>query len=83
MSDYVANTKKEVRDQSRYAVSTAQDAIHSRAWLYPIKGILYFISHKACWGPFVKTLPPAIAMSAAILGFMFTFTYLPQAAFMS
>jgi len=83
MSDYVANTRNELKSQSRYAVSTAQDAVHSRAWLYPIKGIIFFLSHKACWGPFIKTLPPAMAMSAAILGFMFTFTYLPQAAFLS
>lgn len=54
MSQYVESTKRELKGQSKYAVSTAQDAVHSRAWLYPIKGILYFATHKSCWGPFAK-----------------------------
>jgi len=83
MSQYVSNTKQELKSQSKYAVDTAQDALHSRAWLYPLKGVVYFVSHRTCWGPFLKALPPALALSAAVLGFMFTFTYLPQAAFLS
>lgn len=83
MSAYVDRTKSELHNQSRAAVRTAQDAVHSQAWLYPFKGILYFASHRACWGPFVKALPPALLLSGAVLGFMFTFAYLPQAAVLS
>jgi len=83
MSNYVKSTQNELKSQSRTAAQTAQDAVHSRAWLYPIKGIVYFASHKSCWGPFAKALPPALAMSVRVLGFMFGLTYLPQAAFLS
>lgn len=58
MSTYIDNTKSELRNQSKDAVRTAQNAVASRAWLYPIKGIVYFLSHRSCWGPFLKALPP-------------------------
>ncbi|KAK2067428.1 hypothetical protein P8C59_001169 [Phyllachora maydis] len=32
------------------------DAAKSRAYLYPIKGILYFASHRALWKPFLSRL---------------------------
>ena len=82
MSSYAKKTKSELQGQSRYAISTAQDALASNAWLYPLKGIAYFASHRACWAPFLKALPPALALSVGVLGFMFFFTYLPQAAFL-
>ena len=82
MSNYAKKTKTELQSQSRYAISTAQDAVTSNAWLYPLKGIAYFASHKTCWAPFLKALPPALALSVGVLGFMFFFTYLPQAAFL-
>lgn len=68
MSDYVKQTKAELKSQSRGAVSTAQDAVASQAWLYPLKGIVYFLSHRACWGPFLKALPSALLLSAGVLG---------------
>lgn len=83
MSNYVKSTKGELKSQSRYAADTAKDALHSQAWLYPIKGVLYFATHKTCWAPFARALPPALALSAVVVGGVFGLLYLPQAAFMS
>ena len=83
MSDYVKSTQNEVKAQSRYALDTAKDAVHSAGYLYALKGIVHFASNKSCWGPFAKALPPALALSVGVVGFMFTFTYLPQAAVLS
>jgi hypothetical protein len=83
MSNYVDRTKQELQAQSKFAVSTAKDAVHSNAWLYPLKGIVYVGTHRNTWGPIIKALPPALALSVAVLGGVFFFLYLPQAAFLS
>lgn len=44
------------------------------------QGILYFISHKSLWKPFLSRLGPLLALSAGVVGSMFAFTYLPQLA---
>lgn len=66
MSKYVDNTKAELRNQSKDAVQVAQNAVASRAWLYPVKGIVYFVSHRSCWGPFLKALPPVSSIALYI-----------------
>jgi len=52
----------------------------SGSYLYPIKGIVYFISHKALWKPLLSKLIPTMSLSVAVIAFMFIFTYLPQLA---
>ncbi|KAH7157474.1 hypothetical protein B0J13DRAFT_170680 [Dactylonectria estremocensis] len=56
------------------------DAAKSQAYLYPIKGIIYFVTHRALWKPFIAKLGPYVALSASVVGGMFAFTYLPQLA---
>ncbi|KAK4982633.1 hypothetical protein LTR66_009170 [Elasticomyces elasticus] len=56
------------------------DAARSGAYLYPLKGILYFMSHRALWKPLLSKLAPTITMGIGIISSMFFFTYLPQAA---
>ncbi|GAM87041.1 hypothetical protein ANO11243_050620 [Dothideomycetidae sp. 11243] len=55
-------------------------AVQSRAWLYPLKGILYFLSHRALQKPLGAKIVPALTMGVGIFTSMFFFTYLPQAA---
>lgn len=57
----------------------AKDAVHSGAFLYPLKGILYFVTHRALWKPLLSRLLPTLSLSAAVVAFMFVFTYVPQA----
>jgi len=61
----------------------ATDAVKSAAYLYPLKGIYYFVSHKDLWRPLFSKLTPAITLSVGVTTFMFVFAYLPQAAVMS
>ncbi|KAL8637615.1 MAG: hypothetical protein Q9228_005129 [Teloschistes exilis] len=59
------------------------DAARSAAYLYPIRGIAYFLSHKALWKPLTSKLAPTMSLGLGITTFMFVFTYLPQAAVMA
>ncbi|KAL1859709.1 hypothetical protein Daus18300_009428 [Diaporthe australafricana] len=68
---------KEDFDKARALVN---DAARSGSYLYPIKGIAYFIGHRALWKPFLSKLGPTLALSAGVLAGMFAFTYLPQLA---
>lgn len=46
--------------------------------LIVLQGIVYFISHRALWQPFLSKLPQYIALYGSVVVGMFTFTYLPQ-----
>ncbi|KAK4682899.1 hypothetical protein QC764_120290 [Podospora pseudoanserina] len=58
------------------------DAARSRSYLYPIKGIFYFMSHRELWKPLASKLVPYLGLYASVMGPMFFFTYLPQLAIM-
>ncbi|OAA72085.1 hypothetical protein ISF_01158 [Cordyceps fumosorosea ARSEF 2679] len=62
------------------ARKVAVEAMKSRAYLYPLKGIAYFLSHRSLWKPFLSRLGPLLTLSAGVVGSMFAFTYLPQLA---
>ncbi|KAE8352460.1 hypothetical protein BDV28DRAFT_135119 [Aspergillus coremiiformis] len=56
----------------------------SRAvWLYPLRGVYYFASHRFLWPLFKTRLIPIVLLSAFIYVILFLFTYLPQVAFLS
>ncbi|KAK8148710.1 hypothetical protein G3M48_009386 [Beauveria asiatica] len=58
----------------------ALEAMKSRAYMYPLKGIVYFITHRSLWKPFLSRLGPILVLSVGVVGSMFAFTYLPQLA---
>ncbi|KAK2590897.1 hypothetical protein QQS21_011421 [Conoideocrella luteorostrata] len=62
------------------AKGVAYEALKSRAYLYPIKGIFYFLSHRALWKPFTSKIGQYLSVSATVIGGMFAITYLPQLA---
>ncbi|KAK3191181.1 hypothetical protein K4F52_002769 [Lecanicillium sp. MT-2017a] len=62
------------------AKSVAMDAVKSGSYLYPLKGILYFLSHKSLWKPFRSCLGPYLTLSVSVVAGMFTLTYVPQLA---
>jgi len=58
----------------------ATKAVKSGAYLYPIKGIVYFLTHRSLWKPLLSKLLPTVSLSVGVIAFMFIFTYLPQLA---
>ncbi|KAI0487414.1 hypothetical protein F4859DRAFT_255148 [Xylaria cf. heliscus] len=55
-------------------------AAKSGSYLYPFRGILYFVTHGALWKPFLSQLLPVLSLAVGVTTFMFFFTYLPQLA---
>lgn len=55
----------------------------SASALYPFKGIWYFCVHREFWPLFGRRLIPLVVTSIVVLGLLFTFTYLPQVAFLA
>ena len=55
----------------------------SSSWLYPFKGVWYFCAHREFWPLWGRRLIPLTITSIVILGLLFTFTYLPQVAFLA
>lgn len=73
----VGEVGKEDFDKARTLVN---DAARSGAYLYPIKGIYYFATHRSLWKPFLDKLVPTLMLSVGVMAGMFAFTYLPQLA---
>jgi len=81
MVDSVGDKAQQVlKEDYQKAKVAALEAYKSRAYLYPIKGILYFLSHRDLWKPFVSRLGPYLILSVSVVAGMFTFTYVPQLA---
>jgi len=54
------------------------DAARSSSYMYPIKGIVYLLTHRALWTPLLSRLGPTLLLSAGVVSGMFALTYLPQ-----
>jgi hypothetical protein len=55
----------------------------SASWLYPFKGIYFFAAHPAWWPLLGRRIFPLIVVSILVFGFLFTFAFLPQVAFLA
>ncbi|GKT45969.1 outer spore wall protein RRT8 [Colletotrichum spaethianum] len=64
-------------DKARVLVT---DAAKSKAYLYPIKGIVYFATHRTLWKPLLSRIGSYLLLSAGVITGMFVFTYVPQLA---
>ncbi|KAL8279308.1 hypothetical protein RQP46_008345 [Phenoliferia psychrophenolica] len=63
--------------------SIALEAVQSGAYIYPIRGIYYFLSHPKLFESVKPIIIKSITMSATVLSLMTFFTYLPQVAFLA
>lgn len=80
----MADKVKEVAIEESQRVSTLmKQAVSSKAYLYPFRGILYFVSHRNLWKPLISKLTPTLTLGLGVTTFMFVFAYLPQAAVMA
>ncbi|KAJ2903710.1 hypothetical protein MKZ38_009448 [Zalerion maritima] len=73
--DKAQEVLKEDFDKAKVVVS---DTATSRSYIYPIKGMFYFVSHPNIWKPIVKQILPMVGVSIGVVTAMFTFTYIPQ-----
>ncbi|KAI5271279.1 hypothetical protein E4T47_05423 [Aureobasidium subglaciale] len=78
--DKVKNT---VREEAQRVAGLANEAAQSGAYLYPIRGIFYFLSNRELWKPLAAKLLPTIALGITTLAGVFFFGYLPQAAILA
>ncbi|KAJ5151222.1 uncharacterized protein N7482_010474 [Penicillium canariense] len=69
--------------EANSARAASHDVLKSGAYLYPIKGIIYFATHKGLWGPFMSRAGRTISLGIGVTSFMFFFTYVPQMAIMA
>ncbi|KAF1344852.1 hypothetical protein BDV97DRAFT_362665 [Delphinella strobiligena] len=73
-----------IRDTARHEAERvgglASEAARSGAYLYPLKGIIYYATHQALWQPLASKLLPTLGLGLSVFTGMFFFTYLPQAA---
>ncbi|KIX06805.1 uncharacterized protein Z518_04781 [Rhinocladiella mackenziei CBS 650.93] len=60
-------------------IRTLTDAV----WLYPLKGIVYFVGHPYFYPLFKARLVPVLLLSAFIYANLFIWAYLPQVAFLA
>ncbi|KAI2619710.1 hypothetical protein GGR54DRAFT_640035 [Hypoxylon sp. NC1633] len=83
-SSFTGNIQAKAQEVAREDYDRAKvllsDASRSGAYLYPFRGILYFLTHRSLWKPFYSRILPTLGLTAAVLATMFFFTYLPQLA---
>lgn len=56
---------------------------YNASWLYPLKGIVYFIGHPFLYPLVQARLLPVFILSIFVYGFLFTFVFLPQVALLA
>lgn len=78
-----AKVKNVAREEAERVRSLASQAVSSGTYAYPLKGFLYFLSHRSLWKPMKSKLAPVISTGIGVTTFMFVFTYLPQAAILA
>ncbi|KAL9054922.1 MAG: hypothetical protein Q9162_003863 [Coniocarpon cinnabarinum] len=71
------------RDEVDRVAAITRDAAVSRAYLYPIKGVAYYMSHRSLWQPMLSRLGPTLGVGLGVVSSMFFFTYLPQVAMLA
>lgn len=67
--------------RSHPALRPVKNAVSS--FWFPFKGIWYFCANREYWPLWGRRLIPLTVTSIVILGLLFTFTYLPQVAFLA
>ncbi|KAF3490903.1 uncharacterized protein GIQ15_00420 [Arthroderma uncinatum] len=72
-----------IQEELRNFLALAKDGLRSGAYIYPFKGIVYFLSHPSLYKPMLSKLAPTVTLSLVVTGAMFFFTYIPQAAILA
>ena len=83
MADVANRVSDVAKDEANKVSAMTKDAVKSKAYLYPIKGVLYFLSHRDLWRPLTSKLAAVLTTSIGVTTFMFVFAYFPQMAIMA
>lgn len=78
-----AELQREFKAQADKAIDIGKDAVYSHGWTYPLQGIYYTFTHNSVWHPIKAQLLPRSILAAAVLVFLMTFAYVPQAVALS
>ncbi|RPA99488.1 hypothetical protein L873DRAFT_1683759 [Choiromyces venosus 120613-1] len=70
--------KAAVRDEVTGVTALAKESAATGTYLYPLRGIIYFLTHRALWKPLTSRLLPLLTLSTGVITSMFLFTYVPQ-----
>ncbi|RYP64811.1 hypothetical protein DL771_008591 [Monosporascus sp. 5C6A] len=68
---------KEDYEKARVLLS---QAAKSGSYMYPFKGIVYFLTHRSLWKPFASRIIPILGLTVGVFGTMLFLTYVPQLA---
>lgn len=80
----MADRVKEVaQDEAAKLTSQAKDAVRSQAYLYPLKGAIFFLTHRDLWRPLTSKLAAVLTTSIGVTTIMFLVAYVPQMAIMA
>ncbi|KAL9105049.1 MAG: hypothetical protein Q9163_000062 [Psora crenata] len=63
--------------------SRPASALSQASWLFPWKGIYYFLAHPFLWPLLRARLIPSVLLSIFVFTSLFVWTYLPQVAFLA
>ncbi|KAH8692950.1 hypothetical protein BGW36DRAFT_302318 [Talaromyces proteolyticus] len=75
--------KQAVKSEALRVGSLASSAAKSGAYIYPIKGIFYFLAHRSLWKPLLSRIGPTLSLGLSVTSAMFFFTYVPQLALLA
>ncbi|KDQ58363.1 hypothetical protein JAAARDRAFT_128429 [Jaapia argillacea MUCL 33604] len=73
----------QIQERAQEALTHTGHAVTSLAWLWPLKGIAYAISHPKLFTSIRPALLKSLLSSSLVLLFLLFFTYLPQLAFLA
>ncbi|KAI1472293.1 uncharacterized protein F4812DRAFT_408268 [Daldinia caldariorum] len=79
-SNVQAKAQEVAKEDYEKAKVLLSEAAKSGSYLYPFKGIVYFVTHKSLWKPFYSRILPTLGLTAGVTASMFFLTYLPQLA---
>jgi len=79
----LGGNERSISTEERRSLIKPIAVIISASGLYPLKGIYYFIAHPFLYPLLGARLIPLTLLSILTLGLLFTFTYLPQVAFLA
>lgn len=81
--NYAEDFKTEVKSQAAKASEIGKDAVLSHAYLYPLQGIYYALTHNSVYGPIKAQVLPRLLLSAITLVVLFSTVYVPQSLAMA
>jgi len=73
----------DLKSYLKHFLNVTRDALASGTYLYPLRGVSYFISHPSLYPPLASRILPCTLLTIGVTIPMFIFTYLPQAAILT